>query len=416
VVTITVIRTGDLADRILDRTKNPQWNGERMRLLNSLPNDMELWGQYAELRRNGGDQGKAANEFYVKNQAAMDAGAEASWEALFNADEKTAIQHGMNLRIDDPEMFASEYQNQPENPEDNPDRPTLEGFTNSLNRTKRGTLIAEATHLVFMIDVQEKCLYWTAVSASDDFTAAVVDYGTFPPQPGHYFALRDVQNTLTKHLAAAGKGGGIEAAIFYGLECLTDELFTRTWTRADGTEIKPERGLIDSGDQTKTVYKFCRESKWGALLLPSKGAGITAGKAPIDKWKLQDREKRGDNYVITSDAANRAVRLVRFDTNYWKTFVCRRAAVAGGKGSLTVWGDDPRAHRMLQDHCNAETCVKTIAADGRTVWEWSIKPGGGDNHYLDTLVGAYVALATVGCALKETITKETRKQPRVSYL
>jgi len=159
---------------------------------------------------------------------------------------------------------------------------------------------------------------------------------------------------------------------------------------------------VDSGDQTKTVYEFCRRSKWSALLLPSKGAGITAGKTPIDRWKMMNHEKRGDGFVITSDAALRAVRLVRFDTNHWKTFVCRRAAVAGGKGSLTLWGGDPRAHRMLQDHVNAESCVKTIAADGRTVWEWSLKPGGPDNHYFDTLVGCYVAAAIVGCRLAET--------------
>jgi hypothetical protein len=71
---------------------------------------------------------------------------------------------------------------------------------------------------------------------------------------------------------------------------------------------------------------------------------------------------------------------------------------------------------MLQDHCNAESCVKTIAADGRTVWEWSPKPGKPDNHRLDTLVMGYVALAISGCQLKETAVTVIKKKRRVSYI
>ena len=413
VCTVTVIRRGDLADRLLDRKKNPQWNGIRMKMLNSLPTRLDLWAEYTELRRNAGDDGASATAFYKAHRAEMDADAEAAWAALFNDDELSAIQHALNLKIDDPETFASEYQNEPEDPQDNEDTPTLKGLTERVNRLGRGILPQWATHLVAMIDVQEKALYYKILAAADDFTAVIADYGNEPEQATPYFALRDVQRTLTKALAAAGKDGGIEAAIYYGLECLTDRLFTRTFKREDGAELTIQKALVDSGDQTKTVYEFCRRSKWRALLLPSKGAGITAGKAPIDRWKIDKFEKRGDGYVITTDAAHRAIPLARFDTNHWKTFVCRRAAVAGGKGSLTIWGDDPRAHRMIQDHVNAESCVKTIAADGRTVWEWSLKPGAPDNHHFDTLIGGYVALAITGCKLDENRPKPAPKKPAI---
>ena len=413
VVCCTVIRRGDLADRLLDRKLNPHWNGIRRQMLPSLPVNLELWSQYAEIRSNEGDA--AATAFYQAHRAAMDQGAKASWPVRFNPGEVSAVQHAMNLRIDDRETFASEYQNAPEDPADSVDRPTLEGLQHRLNRLPRGQVPAGMKNLVGMIDVQERALYWRVLAVEDDFTAAIVDRGNEPEQPMHYFCLREIQRTLEQSLAAAGKGGGIEAAICYGLECLTERLFTRAWRRQDGTELRIEKLLIDSGDQTKTIYKFCRESKWGALILPSKGVGITAGKAPIDKWKLEAGEKRGQDYVITSDASQRAVRLVRFDTNAWKTFVCRRAAIAGGKGSLKVYGDDPKAHRMLQDHVNAETCVKTTAADGRTVWEWSLKPGGPDNHELDTLVGCYVAAAIVGCKLDETREKIVKKKRSVTY-
>ena len=416
VVCCTVIRKGDLADRILDRKVNPHWNGLRRQMLPSLPSDLELWARYQEIRRSQGDSD--ATEFYSQaaNRAAMDAGAVAGWPARFNENEISAIQHAMNLRMDDPESFASEYQNEPQDPADEIEAPTLAALATRINRLPRKKLPTWANHVVAMIDVQERALYYTVLAARDDFTAAIVDYGTEPEQPTAYFSLREIQRTLAKALSKSGRDGGIEAAIYLGLETVTDRLLSQAWPREDGTELKIERCLIDSGDHTATVYEFCRRSKWGALVMPSKGAGIKAGRSPIEKWKLAPGEKRGDHYVITSDAERRAVRLIRFDTNHWKTFACRRAAVAGGKGNLTVWGDDPRTHRMLQDQVTAESCKLLLSPmDGRSVWEWTIKPGGPDNHLLDTLVGCYVAAAMVGCRLDEERTTEKKKQRKVSY-
>ncbi len=71
---------------------------------------------YAELRaeslRTDGNFQKAT-EFYIANRAAMDAGAEVSWESRFNHDEVSALQHAMNLKFQDEIAFASEYQNDP---------------------------------------------------------------------------------------------------------------------------------------------------------------------------------------------------------------------------------------------------------------------------------------------------------------
>ena len=203
--TCTVIRKGDLADRLLDRKANPQWRGIRLKLLNSLPKTLDLWSRYAELRRNSGDDGKAATEFYRDNRDKMDEGADATWPARFNSDEISAVQFAMNLRIDDPETFASEYQNEPETPDDKVARPTLEKLSSRLNRLPRAVLPNWTKHLVTMIDVQDSILYYQVVAADDDFSAAVVEYGTEPEQPSSYFACRDVQDTLGKRLAAAGE-------------------------------------------------------------------------------------------------------------------------------------------------------------------------------------------------------------------
>ena len=50
VMPCTVIRPDDMADRILNRDKHPQWQGERTKMVYSFPTDEKLWQKYAELR------------------------------------------------------------------------------------------------------------------------------------------------------------------------------------------------------------------------------------------------------------------------------------------------------------------------------------------------------------------------------
>jgi hypothetical protein len=112
----TVIRTGDLADQMLDREKNPQWHGERTKLLYAFPKNEALWDEYARLRaeslRADGD-GREATEYYAASRAEMDEGAVPGWPARHNSDELSAVQHAMNLKLRDETAFWAEYQNEP---------------------------------------------------------------------------------------------------------------------------------------------------------------------------------------------------------------------------------------------------------------------------------------------------------------
>ena len=111
----TVIKPGDMAERILDRDIHPQWNGERMKLVYDWPKDEELWRKYAEVRDDGFRSGhpEEASEFYRKNRTTMDAGSRVAWEERCNDDELSAIQHAWNLRLRDEVAFFAEYQNEP---------------------------------------------------------------------------------------------------------------------------------------------------------------------------------------------------------------------------------------------------------------------------------------------------------------
>jgi hypothetical protein len=112
----TVIRPGDMADNILSRDKHPEWNGERTRMVYEFPSDEKLWTKYAELRaeslRSRGDI-SLATQFYGSNRLAMDLGSRIAWPERYNHDELSAIQHAMNLKLQDQAAFFAEYQNEP---------------------------------------------------------------------------------------------------------------------------------------------------------------------------------------------------------------------------------------------------------------------------------------------------------------
>ena len=115
-MTLTVVRPDDLADRILDRDKHPQWQGERTKMVYSLPKNEKLWAEYARVRAEGlrADRGIVdATAFYGKHRTAMDDGAVIAWPERFSHDELSAVQHAMNLRLQNEAAFFAEYQNEP---------------------------------------------------------------------------------------------------------------------------------------------------------------------------------------------------------------------------------------------------------------------------------------------------------------
>lgn len=396
----TVIRPDDLADRLLNREKHPQWQGERTKMMYAFPTNTQLWEQYAAIREEELQNGrglKKATAFYRKHRKEMDAGAIVAWQQRFNPDEASAIQHAMNLRLQDKEAFFAEYQNEPL-PETPPDTEllTADQIAAKTSGYERGTVPIAATNLTAMIDVQGNVLYWMVVTWETEFSGYIVDYGTEPDQKTEYFAQRDVRRTLK----SAAKGAGLEGAIYAGLERLTDALLGREWDREGGLKMRIERCLVDAnwGDSTDVVYQFCRQSKYAGLMMPSHGRGITASMKPFSEYVRKPGERLGLNWRMPLVKGRRAVRYVLFDANFWKSFVHRRLAVAmGDAGCLSLFGREPRRHRLIAEHLTAEYRVRT-SGRGREVDEWQALPNR-DNHWLDCLVGAAVAASMVGVAL-----------------
>jgi len=399
VMPCTVITPGDLADRLLDRKKHPEWQGERTKLVYEFPTDTKLWEQYAEIfRQSLRDEhgGREATEFYAAHREAMDAGARVAWPQRFNPDELSAIQHAMNLKIRDEEAFFAEYQNDPREPATSVTQLKPDEICQKLSGVARGIVPAAATKITAFIDVHDQLLYWMVCAwAQEEIDGWVLDYGTFPQQPSRHFTLRQANPGLSQAFPGLTK----EAAIRKGLESLVAELKAREWKREDGTALHLDKLLIDQRYAQATVQGFVRWASSGTLIFPAMGIGITASGRPMTEYKFSPGELLGHHWMLKKPSAPGMLRHVLHDANYWKTFVHSRLSLPSGtKGALLLYGSagSGTVHRLLSEHLHGEFPTPTEGR-GRKLVEWRVRPGGPDVHWLDCLCGCAVAASVCGC-------------------
>jgi len=389
--TVTVIRTDDLADRLLDRQKHPSWQGERTKLVYEWPDAEDDWSQYAELRREGQRDGTgtgAADDYYRQRQAAMDKGSRVAWAERKAPDELSAIQHAWNLRIDRGEAaFNAEFQNSPLADDITTDKLDKRQLALRATNIARGIVPAGHTKLTAFVDVQDRLLYWLVASWSESFGGHVVAYGSHPDQGSSFFEAGSARKTL----ALASPGAGFEAALRAGLDETARLLLARDWQREDGVPMRISQLMVDAnwGQSTAVVRNFARSSPFAAQILPSRGKGVGASGTPMGPRKNRG-DRSGLNWLVGKTAEGTQIEAA-YDTNFWKTFV---------SGRLRLGLGDPEAimlhagnHEMLIEHLVAEFPVR-VEARGRSVDEW--KSVARENHWWDCLVGCAVAASIIG--------------------
>lgn len=398
----TVIERGDMADVILDRDKHPEWNGERCKMLYAMPSHMELWEEYFsvmdESLREIGNISRAT-EFYRENRERMDEGAVVAWPERHNDDEESALQNAMNLMHRDHFAFSSEYQNEPMSDDEDMDRMlSADEIASKTNGLGAMVVPLDCHRLTMFVDVQKTCLFYTVCAFADDFTGAVIEYGTFPEQNTRRFSL----STITRRLCDIYKSS-VEAQLYSGISALVKDKASCVYRREDGTELQIGMIAIDAnwGISTDIVYQFCRQTEFRGRVIPAHGRYVGASSKPMSEYRKKPGERVGLNWIVTSSASQRAIRHIAFDTNFWKSFVHERlASPIGESGCLTLYGSRPYEHELYAEHMTAEFRVRTQGR-GRTVDEWKLRPDRSDNHWLDCTVGCAVLASSMGCALPE---------------
>ncbi len=403
----TVIRKGDMADQILDRSLYPQWNGERCKLVYRWPDRMDLWEEYCKILKEDMEHErgeKRATEFYRKNRKAMDAGFEVAWPDRKKESELSAQQHVFNLIVRfGKEVFAAEFQNDPEDPalvqvSGLEWFQSVKSITTKLSGHDRLVVPDEATIMTAFVDVHEDLLYYWVSAWTNDFTGWCVDYGTWPRQRKRYFVKDNAELTMT--MAYPQCKGQIKALLHAALSELWRELLGTSWKTASGGYMQIDRLLTDAnGLHADTIYEAVRLNEYRARIYPSHGRGIPAAKPRIDAKKKEPGELVGHHWRIPSiRKAKRGVRYVTFDANVWKRFTHECLGTPHGmNGCYELFDETMQFHQSAAEHLTSEKPIETSGPYGDRT-EWTLQPGR-DNHWFDTAVGSAVAASIAGAVL-----------------
>jgi hypothetical protein len=416
---VTVIYEHDLADRLLDRDRHPDWTQIRVPMIKSWPDDMSLWETYDGIRRqelHGELAEGSAKRYYHEHREAMDQGAEVYWQERIGEGCDSALQSAMNDYFSDPRAFMAEKQNAPESTVDG-DLAKLHPaeLSRRVSPYRRGLVPGNCSTVTAHIDVQQRILYWMVCAWTPQMAGYVIDYGCTPKQSRRYFRLLQIKKDLKESFPGTDDDGALRAAV----KVTTEMLSQRTYVREDGAELQLARGLVDARYKPEHVeagLKLSNAKQW----LPTMGVGIGAKDAPIGQWTKKPGTIRGDNWIVQRPSTRLGL-CCFYDTNHWKTETHQALIVPAEHTQSTVFFRDTATnHQMLVDHCCAERATRVeVRTRGRIVDEWTLPPNKPDNHYWDTLVGCRVAASLTGIR-KDAPTHVQRKtvvgRKKVKYL
>ena len=407
VIPCTVIKKGDLADRLLDNELNPDFRGEKTAAIVSWPDNLEedpdkegiTWDDYNEARIEGlhaEDEGKAANEFYIKHCFDLEQGAKVGWEGRRVEGDQSALQSIMNQYYAmGKEAFYSEYQNSPIEHDESIYDLTPQTVCSRLNNFKRMEVPKEATMLVSMADINYVGINVTVTAFQNDFTGFIVDHFKYP---------EGEKNVLIKKNTPENEVAKIVARAVIDVEKLLE---TKGYTQS-GEEIKIDLKLFDGNFWTDHVFSALRAIR-KKNVLADRGTAAKKYRVPVQKGKVIGRP-----YHKAHKEKGPKGWQIRHDSDFWRMATQKAFLLKPGQpGSLSLWGNDPNRHRAYAHEICCEKLINFVPAEPNDLYQWHMIPGQA-NDQLDSTVGCYVAAASLGASLdgvKRTRKKRPKPQP-----
>ncbi len=209
------------------------------------------------------------------------------------------------------------------------------------------------------VDVQETCLYWSIRAWGNFFTSQNIAHG-------QAFSFQEIERIMN-------------------LE----------YQMPDSTPLVVALVLIDSGDDTDTVYDFCaNNSDWA---LPSKGSS----NSMLSHYRLSKVNK--------SDSRAYGMNLVLVDTEKYKDIIAGRMQKKNGSGSWMVYQGCDREYAQ---QVTAEHKVNVKIGNGKIKQKWQLKTSHADNHYLDCEVYAFAAADILGVRTLHLNEVQEEKEPK----
>jgi hypothetical protein len=404
-MTMTVIEPGDVADRVLDRDKHPDWHGVRHAALDSMPTPdaMDLWFEWNQIRESclrRDEELHPAHKFYKKNQKAMKDGATIVWKDGYDPDRFTdPLEQAMDWFFRDRQGFWSELMNNPAGFEPE-GRPKLDRDEVAVrcHHLKAESVPLEAEFMTAFIDVQQKCLFYEVRAHAQNSTSWVVAYGTWPGQPRMYYTLSDIKLTLDGQYP---KHATVEARITIAIKDLATLLFNKDWKREDGHTLKLNVAGVDANNWTETIKAAVRSSGFMTRLIPTHGRSFRPPKMSINDLPKKDGDRPGLFWRLRSPREKDSLRHLIYDVDHWKSHHRDRLLIPmESPGACSLFAG--REHSMYADHMLSEfsSFIHDISSQ-RTMETWELRPERPDNHFLDCAVGNGMLGGMLGCQLPD---------------
>jgi hypothetical protein len=399
--TCTVIYQDDLADRILDRKRSADWNGDRVAMIQSWPKWMEGWDEYNQIRVEEfvkEEPPDKSRQFVIDNFDRLHEGAKVYWDARKSESDVSSLQHAMDLYFRDMQVFAAEYQNSPlDEFAQCPYDLQVEEICRRTVGLDRGQVPEEVDRITAFIDTQRELLYYTVVAWTESGRAYVIDYGACPDQKRHHWVKSNVAYPLSDVF-----GDDFETYLRGGLEWLIAAILDNEYTTESGAKVMVDRLAIDArwGESTAIIRRMARESKYRSRIHPSMGMYVGANSKPwqqIGTAKEKRLHRKGIHAkLVTPKESGR--RELLYDTNYWKSFCADRLICSSSSPkAIVLFKAKPHQHRMFAEHCSNEEAFRVIGKTNNEVVEWKQAASGSpENDYWDCLVGNAALASVIG--------------------
>jgi len=339
----------------------------------------------------------AANQFYLDNREAMDAGAVVSnpyrFDSTLLADgsprEVSALQHCFNIVADrGRNAFNTEYQNDP--PEST--GPVESGINvqliqKQLSGYPRGVIPPGCTILTQGVDIGKWDVHWVVRAWKPDGTAFTIDYG-IQKTAGAKFAIDE----------------GTDQAIYDAILRRAEEFTAAAYCNEQGELIRDPLTLVDASYRTDAVYGACTTIGMGWLPVMGFGKSVRGAAqanfsqaqragpdcTPGDGWKMV---RRGPIWLVEADTD----RWKAFEHDRWMTPVDQAGCffLFGESDHGAQFSVDERSHGQYAHQVCAEVEVEDMQRGVlRRRWKTTSK----DNHFLDASYYSSVAAQIKGIA------------------
>jgi hypothetical protein len=387
----TVISRGDLAEHYLSQ---PNWQGQRVRAVakwsggaatrEDIPDvQAALLDEYrarwlAEVTKDA--PAGSSREWYVDNRAAIEAGVEVFWDAMYDHEkEVSSYQHCLHLLWSDGEYsFDAEMQQEPKN-----DRPEAEyNLTAAAIRKQIGTLERceipeDAAGTAAFVDLNYHAAAWCVLAASNDPCYSVVDYGWWTPGKG-----RPVWQEK-------GAKTALEVAIYRACEAVVAQLFSAPY----GKQLAAI--AIDCGSKwAATVHAACKllmARHNPPPIYAAKGFASAQYREPYRRQMIKRRGHMADIRFMPLDKEQ----MMQWDSHQWHMITQRGWLIPiGMPGSVCLFQAGGRlTHSQFADEAAADVLEGTQEKNGKSQAVWKTT---GRNEMGDTVAGAAALLSTLG--------------------